>query len=506
MAVNGTTASHLYEWLQLYPASKFRGVLVREAVAKLEGPGMAEIREELISNAELHLYNLADWQIVRMLVPQFAGARLMRNGQIYVPEAARIDPLAPALVLMIATSVPRFAHKEHAARGDASDAAADDDMSTPASRTAGCGCAAPSPPRCVSAPSAEPQRSATAERHAAEAAEASAIDAPTARASDASPAAAAESTRPETEQQALSASASYFGASEPLCGDVHADPRAADPRCAWRSEAAAHRRAEEAPPAAQPAQADECYSAQEESTELVGSLFSVLRWAYAEQYEAKQLDGLALAACMEGISSGEGYLSDHPLASASAAFELELDVLLFELPAPSPSWLPGLLSLPILGAALWRGPLFRRTYTVTEALAAFVHAHDALSDACEADSRKAELVRASVEPVAARARRHLREHRQCYWSLTTLEINLLTARAAIGMKGKQVRALAAAGDLSSAHADQLSGALDSALYAIETIRYSPLAARRFHITLRRVLRLLDSEEGGAAVQRDASVL
>ena len=214
----------------------------------------------------------------------------------------------------------------------------------------------------------------------------------------------------------------------------------------------------------------------EKKVELVGALFSILRRAYMEQYEAKQLDGAALAVCMEGLSSGacaapdrarkrrgararkrvgaerararaeraferagEEYLYDHPIASPTGAFELELDVLLYELPPPSPAWLPYLLMLPSVGRALWRNQIFRRTYVVTEALAAYIHAHDELRKLCAPDPRKAALLRDAVEPALHRARLRLQEHRLRYWSLTTLQINLLTARAAIDLKRKQAR-------------------------------------------------------------------
>jgi pimeloyl-ACP methyl ester carboxylesterase len=238
------------------------------------------------------------------------------------------------------------------------------------------------------------------------------------------------------------------------------------------------------------AESFEC-TAQEKRTEIVTALFAVLRAIYAEQYEHKQLDGTALSVCMEALSSGEEYLAEHPLAVARAAFELELDVLLYELPEPSPWWVKQLLRIPALGRQVWRNQLFRRTYEVTESLAAFVHAHAELEHLCASDERKVAVVREAVLPVVARARARLHEHRLRYWSLTTLQINLLTARAAIDMKRHHVKALASSGDLTSTDVGQLTGALDSALYAVDTMRFSVFAPRRFHRKLRAVLRQLD---------------
>lgn len=46
------------------------------------------------------------------------------------------------------------------------------------------------------------------------------------------------------------------------------------------------------------------------------------------RYESKQLDGGPLAALVEALAAGSEYLDESPLAAASAAFELEFDVLL----------------------------------------------------------------------------------------------------------------------------------------------------------------------------------
>jgi uncharacterized membrane protein YjfL (UPF0719 family) len=246
-------------------------------------------------------------------------------------------------------------------------------------------------------------------------------------------------------------------------------------------------------PFGRPRRASKDCTAAEKRDEVVAELFRILRVLLLEQYDNKQLDGAALSDCIEALSSGEEYLAEHPKATARAAFELELDVLLYSLPTPSPRWLPRLLAIPVVGRHLWRHLLFRRTYQVTEALAAFLHAHIELRHECAGSEAKMQILRDAVEPVIARCQAKLDEHRLRYWSLTTLQVNLLTARAAIDKKRRRVTALAHLGDLKHADEDALMAVLDSAMVEVDSIRYSLLAPRRFHRKLKLVLTELQSD-------------
>lgn len=59
------------------------------------------------------------------------------------------------------------------------------------------------------------------------------------------------------------------------------------------------------------------------------------------------------------------------------------------------------------------------------------------------------------------------------------QVNLLTARAVAEMKRAALRGLAESGELTPTDVHQFVACLNSAIYALDTVRYSPIAPLRF---------------------------
>ncbi|KAJ1619230.1 hypothetical protein T492DRAFT_426073 [Pavlovales sp. CCMP2436] len=130
---------------------------------------------------------------------------------------------------------------------------------------------------------------------------------------------------------------------------------------------------------------------------------------------------------------------------------------------------------------------------------AYLHAHIEVAAHCHGQPAKLAILREAVTPAIDAASLRFEEHRLQFWSLSTLQVNLLTARAAIDAKRRAVKELAHGGELTHADEAALVTALDSAMAEVDAIRYSVLAPRRFHRKLKKVLTELASAERDSAV-------
>lgn len=249
------------------------------------------------------------------------------------------------------------------------------------------------------------------------------------------------------------------------------------------------RRSFELPHAAQ-------YTRADKRDGIVETLFAVIRKLYSEQYEHKQLAGVPLAALIEALSSGEEYLAEFPHATAAAAFDLELDMVLWQLPA-EPPWRRLLHRVPVLGAIVRSHLDFYAAFDRTEALAGYIRAHEELAHVVAHDATRMRVVREAVMPAVARARAELVGHHLERWSLVSFQINMLAARAAVLLKREEVDKIAETGALTDADVDQLGPVFDRSLYLLDTVRFSVFAPYRYARLLRTVH--LNLETGAPAL-------
>jgi len=94
-------------------------------------------------------------------------------------------------------------------------------------------------------------------------------------------------------------------------------------------------------------------------------------------------------------------------------------------------------------------------------------------------------------PVVARARRALDEQHSAStsrWVITSFQINVLAARAAVLMKREAVHELQHEGTLTHADLEQLGLVFDRAHHVLDSVRVSLFGAHRFHAVMRRVMR------------------
>mmetsp|Transcript_36306 Transcript_36306/g.85226 ORF Transcript_36306/g.85226 Transcript_36306/m.85226 type:complete len:1166 (-) Transcript_36306:63-3560(-) len=220
------------------------------------------------------------------------------------------------------------------------------------------------------------------------------------------------------------------------------------------------------------------YTSADKRDGIVETLFAVIRKLYSEQYEHKQLAGGPLAVLIEALSSGEEYLSEYPHATAAAAFDLELDVLLYELPS-EPAWRRQVLRVPIVGSLIKQHLDFYHAFDRTEALAGFIRAHEELAHVLSRDKTRMQVVHEAVAPALARAERELIAHHERHWALVSLQINMLAARAATLRKRTAMEHMAESGALTDADVEQLVPVFDRAIYVLDTVRFSLLAPFRF---------------------------
>lgn len=214
----------------------------------------------------------------------------------------------------------------------------------------------------------------------------------------------------------------------------------------------------------------------EERCEVVVELFAVLRHYYALQRDAKQIDGPALAVVIEAVSAGEEVLLDQPTRTTAEAFQVEFEVLSKELKAPDAGWHSTVNCIPLLGPMVTTISHFQRTYEATEALAAFIRAHEALGELVAKDERRARLAAGPIDTVVAEAKHALLALRASTGSVAFLQINLLTARAAVEMKLRAMEAIVHEGYLTPGDRAQLDACFSRALYRLDTARYAAAPA------------------------------
>mmetsp|Transcript_3181 Transcript_3181/g.9209 ORF Transcript_3181/g.9209 Transcript_3181/m.9209 type:complete len:1144 (+) Transcript_3181:125-3556(+) len=562
MLVNGTTTPWLYDKLRLYPANKYRNVIVRRVVNDLEHGVMREIEERLVGSSNDFVCCKADWDVVRALTPCFTGLRVLENNRLQIPPRARPEPVFGDFVFSrISASAPRpeLLRADSLADRAPTDAdgalavfpmpagtivraragsAAGNDISELARRTRSrsvdnapaalqpseVGHTSVDPARLDPAHgtrvrveiTTDPRKRWRSELFADDSAAAAAAAGRAGEAGQGAPAgvrlfrsrfaSSGDAASRQPVQVAPNRSADEGAPAPPL----EAHGMQGDAAMAARLTSLAHRErqaprhqrartfdASNAAPDLKrssgtwraslfaPLQPHPVFTSEEKRDGIVETLFAVLHKLYAEQYEHKQVGGAALGVLYEALSSGEEYLAEHPAAEAMAAFDLELDVLLYELP-PEPAWrtrLPRMM--PLVGEAVASHLYFYRAFERTEALAGFIRAHTEVKEVVRADATRLRVVKEAVDPVLRRAQKELEAHQAAHWSLVTLHINLLTARAAVEMKRDAVSKVAAQGTLSAADIVQIIPYFDSALYALDTVRHSLTAPISFRRALQR---------------------
>lgn len=224
-----------------------------------------------------------------------------------------------------------------------------------------------------------------------------------------------------------------------------------------------------------------------ERREIVRELFAILRAIYEEQHSAKQLDGAALAVCMEALGAGADAAAtaqEHPVTTA---FADEFKALQRQLAPVRPRWRHLARRVPVIGPELVAVIKFQRSFQQTEVLSAFIRAHEALADIATRVTRRQLLAGNAIRSVIADAEKALHNHRVQFSALTSLQINVLTARAAVEMKRKRCLDLVHLGQLTTGDFSQLEEAFSRALFDLDAVRYSITASVRLRRRLRRAI-------------------
>lgn len=501
LLINGTTAPLVYKALRLYPANRFRDVIVRAAIREIETEGMAHIRDQLLGPLSADFsYSRADWYAVALMVPNFADVNVRGNNRLHVPRSAFVD---------VFSAVIRA--EEHAAQ--AAMAMSTEPLELPFASDAG-----------VHARGAGPQAQSAAHRARHSASEVpehrqagghrSADEAPSHGPALLGPAVHG-GWRPDPSHRGSMPNLQRRHEPPALApvpsGDVLGPP--AQPpgtegapggvRGLMRRVATTRKAGDQQPsdvnggPGPAPflgerelhgpdAIARLVVPDNDQRQEIVSTLFVAIKVSYAEQYEAKQLSGEAVAALLEATKRGAEYHSEHPSTTAAEAFDVELEALRKLLPNLNPWFKSCLVSSPGPGVYLWRQIAFYRIYTFTEAVGGFIRAHSQVMRDMGEDPLLRRVCHKAVWPALTTAQRMLDDHLKRHEPLVSLQITLLTARRVCEMKRALVESYTETGKLTESDVEQLRAPFDRTLWALDMARFSLTAPVRFaHIIRQR---------------------